>query len=253
MIGFSTLFLGTAWVLFAFGQNDLLLFVLCLSVCLPVGYLLLDRLAQRNELLRMRQEALRSELSLLKHQINPHFFFNTLNSLYALTLSGSERAPQMILALSDLMRFTIYEGKRDHVPLKDEVTYLMNYVNLYQLRFDASLNVNFHVEIEHEDQSIAPLLLIMLLENAFKHGVSEDRSDAWVRIDVQLKAKKLTAHIENSLQELAPKENHRGIGLANIRRQLELRYPSHSTLVAEIRPETENMPASFRVMLTVSL
>ena len=244
MIGFSTLFLGTAWVLFAFGQNDLLLFVLCLSVCLPVGYLLLDRLAQRNELLRMRQEALRSELSLLKHQINPHFFFNTLNSLYALTLSGSERAPQMILALSDLMRFTIYEGKRDHVPLKDEVTYLMNYVNLYQLRYDASLNVNFHVEIEHEDQSIAPLLLIMLLENAFKHGSFAQAEDAWLQVSLVESDRTLKFEVANSYHQ---KPSKPGMGLTNLKRRLGLLYPGRYDLDFQDREQV--FKASLRIDL----
>ncbi|MCB0532387.1 MAG: histidine kinase [Lewinellaceae bacterium] len=203
---------------------------------------------------QLQREKTEAELLALKNQLQPHFLFNTINNLYALARIKSDKTAPVALQLANLLRFVLYETGKATIPIEQEVKILKDYIALEELRFDSErLTVDTKFDLDNPAQPITPLLLLPLVENAFKHGVSEDRSDAWVRIDVQLKAKKLTAHIENSLQELAPKENHRGIGLANIRRQLELRYPSHSTLVAEIRPETENMPASFRVMLTVSL
>lgn len=203
---------------------------------------------------QLQREKTEAELLALKNQLQPHFLFNTINNLYALARIKSDKTAPVALQLANLLRFVLYETGKATIPIEQEVKILKDYIALEELRFDSDrLTVDTKFDLDNPAQPITPLLLLPLVENAFKHGVSEDRSDAWVRIDVQLKAKKLTAHIENSLQELAPKENHRGIGLANIRRQLELRYPSHSTLVAEISPETENMPASFRVMLTVSL
>ena len=235
ILGFVAVFLAVASLLFVYGQNDILLLLLCFSVLVPVGYLTLERLVQRNELLRMRQEALNSELVLLKSQINPHFFFNTLNSLYALTVAGSQEAPQMILTLSDLMRFTIYDGKRDHVPLHQEVTYLQNYIRLQQMRFSDKLKVSFEIEVSDDAASVPPLLLIILVENAFKHGVSSSVENAWVEIRLEASAKRLFFEVSNNRQP--DRSSKPGIGLTNLKRRLALLYPKRHQLSIE---ESEN-------------
>ncbi len=203
---------------------------------------------------QLQREKTETELLALKNQLQPHFLFNTINNLYALARIKSDKTAPVALQLANLLRFVLYETGKATIPIEQEVKILKDYIALEELRFDSErLTVETRFDLDNPAQPITPLLLLPLVENAFKHGVSEDRHEAWVRIAVHLKAKKLTVRIENPLQELAPKENHRGIGLANIRRQLELRYPGRSNLVAEIKPETENMPACFGVMLTVNL
>ncbi len=231
ILGFVVVFLSIATWLYSYQQHDILLLVLSLSVILPIGYLVLERLVQRNELLRVRQEAMRSELELLKSQINPHFFFNTLNSLYALSVAGSPEAPQMILTLSDLMRFTIYEGKRDHVPLHQELAYLKNYVSLQQMRFGEKLQVSFDVNVSDDQFQIPPLLLIVLLENAFKHGVASKVEAAWVKVGLHVDADQVLFSVANNHQVSG--RSISGIGLANLKRRLALIYPRKHQLDVE--------------------
>ena len=118
----------------------------------------------------LKADKAKAELTLLKNQINPHFFFNTLNNLYGLAVEKSEQAPAMILKLSEMMRYTIYEGKADYVALEDEVKYLQDYIQLHQIRYRKEADITVQTDLQHPHK-IAPLMLIVPLENAFKHGL----------------------------------------------------------------------------------
>jgi sensor histidine kinase YesM len=171
----------------------------------------------------LKADKAETELALLKTQINPHFFFNTLNNLYALTIKNSKQAPEVILKLSDMMRYTIYEGKKEVVSLKEEITYLKNYLELHKIRYHKSVTIQFEHAIE-EDDTIAPLLFIILLENALKHGVESLMQDAFVKMNLISNAKEIHFTIENNFDphEIAAE---RGIGLENLKQRLSLIYP----------------------------
>jgi len=176
----------------------------------------------------LKSEKAKAELSLLKTQINPHFFFNTLNNLYALTVKNSKQAPEVILKLSDMMRYTIYEGKKDVVLLKDEITYLENYIDLHKIRYHKSVAIEFEHAIEDGD-TIAPLLFIILLENALKHGVESLMQDAFVKMNLISNTKEIHFTITNNFE---PNEisTVKGIGLENLKHRLSLIYPKRHEL-----------------------
>lgn len=176
----------------------------------------------------LKDEKAKAELALLRSQINPHFFFNTLNNLYGLTVEKSEKAPQVVLKLSEMMRYTIYEGKKEVVSLKDELVYLKNYIALHQLRYRTIVDIDFQQSLD-KDYEITPLLFIILLENAFKHGVERKMENAYIRIQVSAKEYIVTFRIENNL-ESSKSETSEGIGLENLQRRLELIYPDKHTL-----------------------
>ena len=171
----------------------------------------------------LKADKAKTELSLLKTQINPHFFFNTLNNLYALTVKNSKQAPEVILKLSEMMRYTIYEGKKDVVSLKEEITYLENYIDLHKSRYQKNVIIQFEHAIQEGD-TIAPLLFIILLENALKHGVESLTQDAFVKMNLISNDKEIHFTIENNFD---PHETaaEKGIGLENLKQRLSLIYP----------------------------
>ncbi|GAB5551404.1 MAG: hypothetical protein Sapg2KO_09950 [Saprospiraceae bacterium] len=173
----------------------------------------------------------KAELALLKSQINPHFFFNTLNNLYGLVVEQSEQAPEVVLKLSDMMRYTIYEGKEDLVSLREEVRYLENYIELHKMRYQKKVDIQFIHEVQ-VDLKVAPLLFIVLLENAFKHGVEKMREQAFIHLRMQVQNKQVFFTIENSFEE--SESNHKpGIGLENLKKRLDYLYPNRHELVIE--------------------
>ena len=173
----------------------------------------------------------KAEVALLKSQINPHFFFNTLNNLYGLALAKSDKAPEVILKLSDMMRYTIYEGKEDVVLLKDEINYLENYIELHKIRYQKKVEILFTHDVE-EGLKVAPLLFIILLENAFKHGVEKMREHAFIHLQMQSQGNQLFFTIENNFDE--PASSHPpGIGLDNLKQRLAYLYPNQHELIIE--------------------
>jgi hypothetical protein len=180
----------------------------------------------------LKAEKLETELSLLKAQINPHFFFNTLNNLYALTIKNSEKAPEVILKLSDMMRYTIYEGEKESVKLQDEIEYLKNYIELHKIRYKKTVEITFNHDVD-TSLTIAPLLFIILLENAFKHGIDSLSENAFVTIDLYEEDKFIYFIIENNFD---PKEKSEsgGIGLKNLKRRLSLLYKDNHELKVDI-------------------
>ena len=179
----------------------------------------------------LKAEKSEAELALLRTQINPHFFFNALNNLYALTVKNSKQAPEVILKLSDMMRYTIYEGEKESVALKDEIAYLKNYIELHKIRYRKTVDFQFHQNIEDSLQ-VAPLLFIILLENAFKHGVETLTEDAYIHIHITEEDKNIVFIIENNFDS-KESSDIKGIGLTNLKRRLALIYPNKHELIMD--------------------
>lgn len=173
----------------------------------------------------------KAELSLLKNQINPHFFFNTLNNLYGLTVEKSDDAPNVVLKLSEMMRYTIYMSKEDFVPLKDEVNYLKNYIELHKIRYQKKVDIQFSCS-NLSDYQVAPLLYIIALENAFKHGVEKLTEKAYIHINISTNDGAVLFEIENNFEKPESKQDF-GIGLDNLKQRLQLLYPKKHQLIIE--------------------
>jgi two-component system, LytTR family, sensor kinase len=178
---------------------------------------------------QLRIEKQQAELSYLRSQTNPHFLFNTLNNIYSLARDKSDQAPESILRLSKILRFMLYETAGAYISIEQELKIISDYIALEKLRYDESLRINFNYDVEDMKQAIPPLLLIPLVENAFKHGVSETRHGPFVDIHLSVNKRQLTFVVKNSAEEMQKdgqlKEN---IGLSNLRRQLELLYTDHN-------------------------
>ncbi len=183
---------------------------------------------------QLRIEKQEAELNYLKSQTNPHFLFNTLNNIYSLARDKSDLAPESILRLSKILRFMLYETGGAYIAIGEELKIMSDYIALEKLRYDDSLRINFNYDIEDMKQALPPLLLIPLVENAFKHGVSETRSQPFVDIHLSVNQRQLAFFVKNSTEafpgEASVKEN---IGLSNLRRQLELLYKDYNLSVQQ--------------------
>ena len=173
----------------------------------------------------------KAELALLKSQINPHFFFNTLNNLYGLVVEKSEKAPEVVLKLSDMMRYTIYEGKEESVSLIDEVSYMETYIELHKIRYQKKVDIRFTHKVENAAQ-VAPLLFVILLENAFKHGVEPLTENAYIHLDLKTEGNHVFFTIENNYDSKILRQN-KGIGLDNLKKRLAHSYPDGHQLKIE--------------------
>jgi two-component system, LytTR family, sensor histidine kinase AlgZ len=180
-------------------------------------------------------EKLTAELSFLKAQINPHFLFNTLNNLYYLAYSKSENTTEVISKLSQVMRYMIYDANHERVLLDKEIEYMQNYIGLERLRLNNQIPINFNMNGSTAGVTIAPLILITFLENAFKHGVTNTNPHSWVNITLDVASGVLKYAVENSKGQNALADNggKSGIGLANVKRRLELMYPAKHSLKVE--------------------
>jgi two-component system, LytTR family, sensor kinase len=181
----------------------------------------------------MENQKLGAELSLLKSQINPHFFFNTLNSIYSLAIIKSDRTPEAVLKLSELMRYIIYDTERKVVPLLKEVEYIANYIELQRLRLPEEVKVKLKTDLGKGEAVIEPLLLLPFVENAFKHGVDVEKGGR-ITIEIKLTGNDLKLHVENPLVDDGGsiKDKHRGIGVNNTLKRLELLYQDNFTFTA---------------------
>ncbi len=194
---------------------------------LSVGIILIVYIAERiknnRRIDQLREEKSQSEIGRLKSQLNPHFFFNTLNNLYSISLTEPEKTPQMLLKLSDLMRYTIYKGKEDRITLGEELAYIKNYIALNEIRFKNEPKISLKENIINKESLIPPLLFIALVENAFKHGVEKMEVEAFINMEVEENNEQIVFSIENNFE---PCENdvEQGIGLENLKRRLGLEY-----------------------------
>ncbi len=183
---------------------------------------------------QLRIEKQEAELNYLKSQTNPHFLFNTLNNIYSLSRDKSDLAPESILRLSKILRYMLYETGGAFIAIEQELKIMNDYLALERLRYDDSLRVNFNYDIEDMRQALPPLLLIALVENAFKHGVSETRHQPFVDIHLSVQKRRLTFEVKNSTEEFPGEGNLKeNIGLSNLRRQLELLYTDYSLSVQQ--------------------
>ena len=210
----------------------------------------LDWLKNQREKQELHTQTMQSELRFLKSQINPHFLFNTLNSLYALTLKKSDNAPDIVLKLSEMMRYMLYECNEPFVPLRKEVHYIRNYLELEKLRQGQNINIEFNVDGSISNQKIAPLMFMSFIENCFKHGLGNNIAPGYVHISLKVDGNTVQALIENSKAQNMPKAIHPrsgGIGLTNVRRRLDLLYPSRYEL------EIVDAPDKYSVHLNITL
>lgn len=204
---------------------------------------------QRKQTVEAEQQRAVAELKLLKAQLHPHFLFNTLNNLYSHTLEFSPKSPEIVLRLSALLRFMIYESNNHRISLAQEVDLLQNYISLEKLRYGERLELSFSLKGEIEKYQIAPLLLLPFLENAFKHGTSKQIDQCWISFDLSLNGSLLNFKLINSIDPVADKESKPGggIGLSNVMKRLEILYKG------KYRLEKQQMKEVFIINLELEL
>jgi len=208
--------------------------------------LLRMRFQQLEKEKHLTEEKLQNELRFLRAQTNPHFLFNTLNNVYALARKKSDQTAPVIMKLSKLLRFMLYECNQERIPLEQEIRVIEDYLELEKLRYNDRLEVRFEKSVDDFSTLITPLLLLPLIENAFKHGTSETRFETFVHIQLNVVNDQLQLHIENSKDE-EDNNSVAGIGLPNVHRQLTLLYPQGHQL------EINNGKQIFSVDLSINL
>lgn len=204
-------------------------------------------LRTRERLAKVRSEKLEAELSSLKTQINPHFLFNTLNSIYALSVKKDDRAGEAIIHLSGLMRYVIKEAHDYKIPLQKEMDYIRNYIELQKARLGNTTYVRFECSGESANKEIAPLILITYIENAFKYGINPDVDDCIVEITLQVTDDGVRLYVFNKKVQQAPDADSTGIGMNNTSERLQMLYPGKHGLQVSENKET------YSVTLTLQL
>ncbi|HEU4471594.1 MAG TPA: histidine kinase [Flavisolibacter sp.] len=233
------------WLNPGFPRQSLWLTLMNLISITGFAYMI-NRWRQERALRELREQHLALELNYLKAQLHPHFFFNTLNNIYSLALYRSEKTAVVVAQLSELMRYVIYEGNKSSVYLRQEVDFLESYVQLERIRHEQDVPISFVCSGNTESLQIPPLLLMPLLENAFKHGFTHTAEHSWVKAKLTVTGKELSFEVKNSKTE-TPGTASQGIGLINLKKQLLLIYPGRHTLRITDR-ETQ-----FDVHLTLTL
>ena len=197
---------------------------------------------------QIEKHALERQLQYLKYQVNPHFFMNTLNNIHALVDIDPERAKASIVELSKLMRYVLYEGNNRLTPLSREVQFLRNYVQLMSMRYTGNVSISLDVPEVLPDSMLPPLLLVIFVENAFKHGISY-RTKSFVEISLQPHGDRLLFSCRNSRPEIKHDENMKGgVGLSNVRRRLDLLFPGNYTL--DIKEQEDTYTVCLDIPLT---
>ncbi|GAA4276569.1 histidine kinase [Aquimarina mytili] len=210
-----------------------------LIIISPVAYttgfkLFMDWYKQRNETEILKQEKTNAELKFLRSQTNPHFLFNTLNSIYGLALEKSEKTPGLILKLSDILSYTLYESNVKKVLLSKELMLIENIIALEKERFEKRVVIDYKVEGDIEGIKIPPLILVPFIENAFKHGLKNEVKKGWITIRIKTSKNILSFSIENSISKIEDvHHNGGGLGLQNVSRRLDLLYGDNKELVID--------------------
>ncbi|HZG01380.1 MAG TPA: histidine kinase, partial [Chitinophagales bacterium] len=197
-------------------------FALVISYSLKYAWM---AITTKNQLLKLEKDNLQLELNALKAQVNPHFLFNTLNNIYALSMQKSDKSPEMILKLSDMMRYVLYECNTDKVPIEKEFKFIRDYIDLERIRHHERVKIDLQINANGEETSIEPFLLMPFIENSFKHGLNNRLEDQWINIKIDQEPNGLVMHVANSHE---PKringKKAGGIGIENARRRLNLLY-----------------------------
>ncbi|MEO2050923.1 MAG: histidine kinase [Allomuricauda sp.] len=221
---------------------------------LPVMFILAaskfgwDAMQKQAEIDELQNAIQESELQFLRSQVNPHFLFNNLNNLYSYALQNSPKTPEIILEMSGVLRYMLYESKEQFVPLKKELEQLGNFIRLYKLQIEDRGKVEFQVGKIKGDYKIAPLILIVFIENAFKHSQSGQSSNIEIDISVEVKDGVLEFHCNNNFESVPSLDTvAKGIGLRNVKKRLELLYPKKHQL--DIKEESN----SYQVYLRLDL
>ena len=214
---------------------------------ISVAHFLLQKIDADKREKKLLNEKLHSELRFLKSQTNPHFLFNTLNNIYALSRKNKPETSIAILKLSDILRYMLYECSQDYVSISSEIKIIKDYIELEKLRYTSRLTVKESYEIDNEHKMISPLLLLPLVENAFKHGVSNTRRKSMVDISLTLHNEILNFRVNNSADNEEMEKENSGIGMNNIRRQLELIYP-HKHELSTVH-ENDHFSAHLKIQL----
>ena len=222
-------------------------FIACLAIALK-QMSNSQRLREREQLLL--KEKLGTELSFLKSQINPHFLFNTLNNIYSLARKKSDKTPEVVLKLSKLLRFVMYETKNQYIPIGKELEFLKDYIELHKIRYDDRLKINFKYELDDLNVQIMPNILTPFVENAFKHGASQSTKLSFINIEMKLAKNELYFKVENSFEPIEITEEEEGIGLKNLNRQLELMYKNFSL---QTKKENQKFIAELSINLSQKL
>jgi LytS/YehU family sensor histidine kinase len=236
---------GEHSVFFEFGHNfPSFSVVTFISLVLAINKRLKDIEQQR---LKAEQEILNARLSYLKAQINPHFLFNTLNSIYSLAIQKSDLTAEAVVRLSNMMRYLVSEVHQDFVSLEKEIKYIISYIELQRIRYGDGIDLSFCVEGDVASKKIGPLILISFVENAFKHGVNTEEVSR-IRVAIKIDDDKLQLEVfNNKVVVHRSDEDKSGVGIENTRHRLELLYPDRHTLRIN---DTKN---DFSVLLTLQL
>lgn len=210
-----------------------------------------ERFEARHDIQVLEKEKTTNELKFLKAQIHPHFLFNTLNNLYALTLAKSDLAPKVVVKLSEMLDYMLYQCNEPRIAIEKEIDLLQGYIELEQLRYGDKFELVFNHQVDLPNTKIAPLILLSIVENAFKHGASANPVNPKVHIDLEVKDEDLLFKVFNTkpekVQQKLGEETHNGIGKSNVNRQLELNYPNKYSL------DIEDTKKTYLVTLNVNL
>lgn len=229
--------------LLVFSQHDVIAtIILILMMGMNIGVkLYFKQRHDQQRLMQLEKENLHQQLEYLRYQINPHFLMNTLNNIHALVDIDGERAKETIVELSKIMRFALYEGSRQTVPLNRDVAFMQSYIKLMSLRYTEKVNINVDIPQQLPDCNIPPMLFITFVENAFKHGVSYQQQ-SFVNISLNINQQKIVFNCSNSKvqrEESNPSEG--GVGLQNVQRRLQLIYGNTYKLHIDNGAETYNI------------
>ncbi len=203
-------------------------------------------LQQDEEFKALKEQQLISELSYLKAQLQPHFFFNTLNNIYALAIKNSKHTAPMVAKLSRMMRYIIYDSGAAKVAVDLEVDFIRNYVEIERIRHSAGIVIDLDVQGKIQNYQVEPLLLLPLVENAFKHGIENETNRGFVRIVLDISSMELTLQVENSMPVI-PQPKQGGVGLQNLHKRLELLYKHRYQL------RVDNSESTYCTILTLKL
>jgi two-component system, LytTR family, sensor histidine kinase AlgZ len=248
-VGAETLAFGQSWEVQNLARTQLIIQTTISDLFIVLFIALLrfaaDWPALDSRRRQLETEKLNAELKFLKAQVNPHFLFNTLNNLYYLSTIKSDTAPLVIAKLSEVMRYMIYDSNHEQIALDKEIEYMQHYIGLERLRLKDDVPLEFEVA-GRTDMLISPLILITFLENAFKHGVSNGGDHCWIKARIRVDDNHLLYTIANSkIKSLSYPADGEGIGLANVKRRLDLSYPGKHQL------NIDNREDSYSVALTI--
>lgn len=226
-----------------FEFQDYVLFILIylfVSTLLKMSKGWFELMETQQQLNLLKEENLTTELMALKSQINPHFLFNSLNSIYSLSLDNEAITPKIILKLSELLRFMLYEASEEKVSLEKEIYHLGNYIDLQRIRVSEQAEIKFEQTRDYDDFKIAPLLLLPLVENGFKHGIKGDVENAFIHISSTIENGTFVFSVKNNkgIVDEITDDKFKGIGLKNVKRRLALIYPERHGLKIEENEKT---------------